>query len=847
MTNNIGSTQILRASSPEYDVIAALAADRFDVPIALVNIDDGDSVWMKAKVGLDLCSAPKHIAFCGHVLETAQPLIVEDLAADPRFSNHPLVIGELGARFYAGAPLINRAGIAFGTLCIIDRRPRSFSARERNTLVLMAGQVIERVELNELRQRDRAAAVIDKTTTDAFITCDRDGCVNHWNNAAEALLGWTRAEAIGQAITFIIPASMREAHTAGFNRLIASSSARPMRVVEIPALKSDGSEVHVELTLGVHREDGDVTVVSILRDATTRRQLEAEREARRALTDAIVENMPAAIYAKDVTTDRYIFANRSFKELSGRTREEIVGRTWEEIFPQDDFDAYHSYTAQAMAAAGPIMIDRTMTRLDGSIRQIEVTKIKSVAPGGQAILLGFAKDVTEEKAAIQRLSYLAHHDPLTGLLNRVRFGEIVDQSINLGATPAVICLDLDRFKIVNDLYGHAAGDEVLIEAAQRIAKASNCPVARLGGDEFAIFVADYETAGLIARRTVDALARPFGIRDRGVGIGASAGVAIHRSEQTAGSDLVLRNADLALYRAKNEGRNQWCFFEPAMDDAARERRQVEADLRTALQRGEIHVEYQPLADASTKKIISFEALARWDHPRLGRIAPAMFIPIAEESGIMPDLGRFVLETATKEAATWSPELKIGVNLSPAQMEDDGIVEQIGSILRKHGLAPHRLEVEITEGMLIRDTVRGIRLLTELRELGVSVAMDDFGTGYSSLNYFRTFPFDKVKIDQAFIRDMDNNPQSLAIVQAVIGLGRGLGMPVVAEGVETAEQLARLQIEGCDIVQGYHIGRPAIIESFKDGSVLQPLQETVPAFVAASAEDASLRHHSIAAE
>ena len=845
MISTIGTTQILRASSPEYDVIAVIAADRFDIPIALVNIDDGDAVWMKAKVGLDLCSAPKHVAFCSHVLETAQPLIVEDLAADPRFSDHPLVIGELGARFYAGAPLINRAGVAFGTLCIMDRRPRSFSARERNALMLMAGQVIERVELNELRQRDRAAAVIDKTTTDAFITCDRHGCVNHWNMAAEALLGWPRDEALGQAITFIVPASMREAHTAGFNQLIASGSAQPMRVVDIPALKRDGSEVHVELTLGVHREGGDVTVVSILRDATARRRLEAEREARRALTDAIVENMPAAIYAKDVATDRYIFANRGFKELSGRTREEIVGRTWEEIFPQDDFDAYHSYTARALAAAGPIMIDRTMTRLDGSVRQIEVIKIKSVAPSGQAILLGFAKDVTEEKAANQRLSYLAHHDPLTGLLNRVRFGEIIDQSIKLGATPAVICLDLDRFKIVNDLYGHAAGDEVLIEAAHRIAKASNCPVARLGGDEFAIVVEDYESAGLIARRTVDALARPFGIRDRGVGIGASAGVAIHRSGEAAGSDLVLRNADLALYRAKNEGRNQWCFFEPAMDDVARERRQVEADLRTALQRGEIHVEYQPLADASTKKIVSFEALARWDHPRLGRIAPAMFIPIAEESGIMPALGRFVLETAIKEAATWSPELKIGVNLSPAQMEDDGIVDQIGSILRKHGLSPQRLEVEITEGMLIRDTVRGIRLLTELRELGVSVAMDDFGTGYSSLNYFRTFPFDKVKIDQAFIRDMDNNPQSLAIVQAVIGLGRGLGMPVVAEGVETAEQLARLQMEGCDIVQGYHIGRPAIIESFKDGSVLQPAHEPVPAFVAPSAED--VRHHSIAAE
>lgn len=815
----IGNTQMLRTPSREYDLIAAIAADRFDVPIVLVNIDDGDDVWMKAKIGLDLCSAPKSLAFCGHVLETAEPLIIEDLLTDPRFSNHPLVLGELGARFYAGAPLMGRSGIPFGTLCVIDRKPRTFGDRERYALTLMAEQVVERVELGDLRQRERSAAVIDQTTTDAFISCDRAGLITHWNAGAEALLGWPSSEAFNQPITFIVPQAMREAHMTGFNRLVASVTAQPMRVVEVPALRRDGSEVHVELTLGVHRDGDDITVVSILRDATARRQLQADREASRALTEAIVENMPAAIYAKNSATDRYVFVNKAFEELSGRSRSEIVGRTWGEIFPKDDLEDYRGYTALAVAASGPILIDRTMTRPDNSVRQIEATKVKSVGSDGQAILLGFAKDVTEEREANERLSYLAHHDPLTGLLNRARFVEIVHEAISLGGTPAVIFLDLDRFKVVNDLYGHAAGDVVLVEVAHRIIAASGCPVARLGGDEFAILVADHGEAGRIARRTVEALARPFGIRDRGVGIGASAGVAIHQPGDAGDGDLVLRNADLALYRAKNDGRNQWCFFEPAMDDAARERRQVETDLRTALEGGEIHVEYQPLANVASGKVISFEALARWDHPRLGRITPALFIPIAEESGMMPDLGRFVLQAAATEAVSWSPELKVAVNLSPAQMEDDGIVAEIAAILRKSGLSPERLEVEVTEGMLIKDTVRGIRLLTDLRALGVSVVMDDFGTGYSSLNYFRTFPFDKVKIDQSFIRDMEENPQSLAIVQAVIGLGRGLGMPVVAEGVETAEQFARLQAEGCDVVQGYHIGRPALIGTFKNGSVL----------------------------
>ena len=224
-----------------------------------------------------------------------------------------------------------------------------------------------------------------------------------------------------------------------------------MRAVEVPALCRDGSEVYVELTLGVHRDSDDVTVVSILRDATARRQLQAEREASRALTEAIVENMPAAIYAKNSATDRYVFVNHAFEQLSGRSRAEIVGRTWGEIFPRDDLDEYRGYTARAMAASGPILIDRTMTRPDDTVRQIEATKIKSVGPDGQAILLGFAKDVTEEREANKRLSYLAHHDPLTGLLNRTRFGEIVHESITSGGTPAVLFLDLDRFKVINDL------------------------------------------------------------------------------------------------------------------------------------------------------------------------------------------------------------------------------------------------------------------------------------------------------------------------------------------------------------------------------------------------------------
>ena len=392
---------------------------------------------------------------------------------------------------------------------------------------------------------------------------------------------------------------------------------------------------------------------------------------------------------------------------------------------------------------------------------------------------------------------------------------------------AVLAMDLDRFKAVNDLYGHAAGDAVLSLVAERIRNLlpkDGAVAARHGGDEFLILIQNRHASDRAARvgaALIEALAEPFVVDGQTMHVGASIGIAI-----TAGEDRDFekscQNADRALYRAKESGRMRVCFFDPAMDETATRRRELEVDLRTAIRNKNIRVDYQPLVSLETGRAEGFEALARWEHPELGKIAPDTFIPVAEESGLIVSLGALVLETAISEAVRWDPPLRVAVNLSPAQFQDRNLVNVIGSLLERSGLDPQRLELEVTESFLIRDTAKAIAMLEELRSLGVRIAMDDFGTGYSSLSYFRMFPFDKVKIDRSFIQDMGESPQARAIVQAVVGLGRGLGLSVLAEGVESEEQVEALRQEGCTFVQGFHIGRPAPIKHF-DGILISRSQ------------------------
>ena len=416
---------------------------------------------------------------------------------------------------------------------------------------------------------------------------------------------------------------------------------------------------------------------------------------------------------------------------------------------------------------------------------------------------------------------LAFSDKLTGLPNRARFHDVL--ALHAASRRerdrcyALLMVDLDRFKLVNDTLGHDMGDRLLAKVSRRLrcVVREHDVVARLGGDEFALLQADVtdpEATRVLAARIVDLLSRPFLIDGQLVNIGASVGVSMAPAD---GEDpaQVLRNADLALYKAKADGKGAFRMFEPELDSRMQARRSLESDLRRALAKDEFELHYQPLVDTHSSQVTSAEALVRWRHPERGLVSPADFIPLAEETGLIMPLGLWVLRTACADAATWPGAMRVAVNLSPIQFRDLRLAETVKAVLAASGLAANRLELEITEGVLLDDEARTLTTLRSLKQAGVSISMDDFGTGYSSLSYLRRFPFDKIKVDQSFIRQLPGDAESAAIVRAILTLGACLGMSTTVEGVETAEQFAFTAAEGCDQVQGYHVSRPLPHDEF----------------------------------
>lgn len=420
-------------------------------------------------------------------------------------------------------------------------------------------------------------------------------------------------------------------------------------------------------------------------------------------------------------------------------------------------------------------------------------------------------------------SDLASHDSLTGAANTLGFNATLATAIqhsNEKREPlALLYLDIHRFRAINALHGHLTGDAVLVETTARVQSCcGGAPVARFGADKFAVILAFNQAAGSasdVAERLMEAVASPLVIDGKAIVTGLNIGIA-HYPDDAADSKGLCRKAELALYRAKSIGPGVTCRYERTLDAVAPNRHRLEADLPDALAKGQFYLHYQPIACVETGGVLGFEALLRWQHPDFGDIPPSMFIPLAEAGGdwrLMMEIGAWVLREACHEAQSWEQPLKVAVNLSPTQFADRDLVTKLRAVLDSSGLDPARLELEITEGLLIENTEQALSVLREIKSWGVRIAMDDFGTGFASLSYFRQFPFDKVKIDQTFIRDMAENRQSMAVVKAVIGLSKALDMLVLAEGVETVEQLEILAAEGCSQVQGYLIGRPAPAASF----------------------------------
>ncbi|SFV37574.1 diguanylate cyclase (GGDEF) domain-containing protein [Devosia crocina] len=431
------------------------------------------------------------------------------------------------------------------------------------------------------------------------------------------------------------------------------------------------------------------------------------------------------------------------------------------------------------------------------------------------------EDITEQRQNEARIHHLARHDALTDLPNRIEFLEQMagtEAGLHRGEMAAVLYIDLDHFKAVNDTLGHSIGDEVIKQAAVRLwgTTRESDLLARLGGDEFALLLRPIdspEAAARVADRIIKSMCAPMNIKGQQIEIGASVGIAVGPGDGTT-TDTLVKNADLALYRAKSEGRSTYHFFETGMDAELQQRRSIEAGLRLALSRNEFRLMYQPLLGLAENRVTCVEALLRWDFE--GRtISPAEFVPVAEDTGLISAIGQWVLNQACMTAASWPNGVRVAVNLSPVQFRQRDLVTQVRRALANARLDPRRLELEITESLLLGESESTLKALHDLRAMGVRISMDDFGTGYSSLSYLRSFPFDKIKIDRSFLRDLISRPDSQAIIRAVIGLGQSLGMSTTAEGVETEDQLALVRAQGVSEVQGFLFSPPISAAALND--------------------------------
>jgi diguanylate cyclase (GGDEF)-like protein/PAS domain S-box-containing protein len=556
--------------------------------------------------------------------------------------------------------------------------------------------------------------------------------------------------------------------------------------------------------------------VATIEDITERRNLEQERDRNHAFLREIIDHIPTQITVKDARHRRYVLANSVAEDEFGLPHEEIVGKTCFDLFAKPLAERINSDDDKALQSHGSLFIDEHnwQSRTQGS-RYLTSKRLAIRDKGGEPrYIINVVEDVTERRRANEKIAHMAHYDALTDLPNRVLFREQIERELQKAAAGeqfALLYIDIDEFKGINDSLGHHVGDELLKSVAARIRGCikENDLIARLGGDEFAVIqtaVAAKADVVDFVKRLHEAIRQPYQCLGHQLSTDASIGIALAPQDGTD-LDQLIKSADLAMYGAKAEGRRTYRFFEPSMDASAKARLSMQQDLRQAMADGGFELHYQPVVDLASGEVSGCEALLRWRHPERGMVSPAVFIPLAEDIGLINELGEWVLTTACAEAATWPEHIRLAVNVSPVQLKSRTLALRITGALAASGLKPDRLELEITEAVLIRDDEAALAILHQLREIGVRIALDDFGTGYSSLSYLKRFPFDKIKIDRCFVSDIAEADGSSSIVQAVVNIAAALNMTTTAEGVETAAQRDLLRKLGCTEMQGYLFSAP----------------------------------------
>ena len=607
-------------------------------------------------------------------------------------------------------------------------------------------------------------------------------------------------------------------------RLARRSELRSLSAAaETRVRRRDGETVALEVRSGVLSApalDREVFLHAFVDVSEMRKNEERLRDLSASL-EAIIDNIPLMVFVKDAKTLAFVRFNRAGEELLGWPREALLGKSDHDFWPAAQADFFVARDRETLAKGTLVEIEEELIQTrDKGVRVLRTKKVPILGDdGAPRYLLGISEDVTDRKRSESSLYRLANLDALTGLPNRGLLRDRLDQALTRvrwnGRLVGVLVVDLDRFKSINDSLGHAVGDRLLVEAGARLCGAvrDGDTVARLGGDDFAVVLTDVahkEDVGLVTEKIAAALREPFCIDGTELFVTPSVGISVAPTDG-ADVDTLLRHAEAAMYQAKEHGRNNHQFFSPALDATVRRRFALEHPLRRALAEEQFQVHYQPVVDLGSGAVVGMEALVRWRHPELGMVSPAEFIPLAEETGLIVDLGEWVLRTACRQTARWialgHASMHIAVNLSARQCRERSLAEAVGRTLRETGLPPSALMLELTETSLMNNPGAGREMLERLVAQGVSIALDDFGTGYSCLGYLKSFPIAVLKVDQSFVRNITSDQRDRMIASTVVGLAHGLDLTVVAEAVETEGQLEVLRTLGCDRFQGYLFSRP----------------------------------------
>jgi diguanylate cyclase (GGDEF)-like protein/PAS domain S-box-containing protein len=803
-------------------------------PLAALSLLREGHHWFKSRGGVSIAETPRAIALCNEAAAGKELLVLPDVARDRRFRDDPLVRESI--RFFAGMPLLDSGGAPLGTLAVMDHEPRKIGDQEAESLRALGRQVesLLRLRLHEEEQVRSLQAIesearrlqISQQLQSEIIASAGQGIVVYdrwlrhvvWNDAMERFTGFTVRDVLGHSALQLFPRLREQGIADLLERALGGETVTAQDTLY--QTSAAGGTHWLSATYAPHRDAAGkiLGVVGVVRDVSDRRQIEQLSGVVGPQFRTLVEQSLVGMYV--IQDGRYRYANPKLAAIFGYTQEEIL--------------RLDSILALVAEEDRETVRENIRKRMDGEVQTIHYT-FRGIRKGGESIeievhgsaaevggkpaIIGTILDITDRKRVEARIIEQAYNDPLTKLPNRTLFMERLElalaQSRRHGRRLAVVYLDVDRFKLINDTRGHSQGDLLLQFLALRLKRCLRQvdTLARVGGDEFVILMPDArpstEMSG-VAQKLLSAVARPFQLGEQTVQVTVSIGVATFPDDGD-NAETLLRNADAAMYRAKELGRNNFQLCTPEMTSRAVERLALQTGLRLALDRNEFVLHYQPIVSLVTGRVVGVEALARWEHPQQGLVMPSAFVSAAEETGFVVSFGEWVLQEACLQLKKWHnaglPELRVSVNFSARQFREDNLVHVVGAALSEANLDPRHLEVEITESIAMESAEIVVGNLRLLRGMGVGVAIDDFGTGYSSLNYLKRYPVTALKIDRSFVTDLPNSAADAGIVRAIVEMAHGTKLNVIAEGVETKDQFLRLQQYGCDEMQGHWVSPP----------------------------------------